>query len=354
MNDCHNKLISPYRPALLKNKIVVVDGLVGGGKGLMSSIVGALPKVEMWVHRPKIEQICATHHLGHISKGGAEALIRTWVDEEAYNTSIVRDMNCRFHDASSVFKDARVLRYLKRFWLPDGDEAIQRVVDGGMIINIMTHANAGYCSPLFSALSERLVYVRFTRSPMTYYMFNHLARWSQRWGDDARAGMVLHIKNDGGDSQPVPFFMLGNEEEYLQATPADRAIQMMSEWQNKGDSQIDALKKASSASILEVPYEKFVFEPDGYVEKIAEALGTEVDSVTRKVMKKQRVPRLSLTDAPPNKVYSRLGWTPPDKHMSIQEEFEAVKLKIKPLVSAKAMGLLDEITHAYINRHGIH
>ena len=63
----NNSKAIPFRPVCLRNTVVVVDGIVGGGKGLMSAVVGAIPKVEMWVHRGKIEQISAMHHLGHLS-----------------------------------------------------------------------------------------------------------------------------------------------------------------------------------------------------------------------------------------------------------------------------------------------
>ena len=54
--------------------MVVVDGLIGEGKGLLSPIVGSLPKVEILVHRPKIEQICSMSRLKQITVGGAEIL----------------------------------------------------------------------------------------------------------------------------------------------------------------------------------------------------------------------------------------------------------------------------------------
>jgi len=47
MPDIFDQSVYPSRPAFLNNKIVVVDGLAGGGKGLISTVVGALPRVEM-------------------------------------------------------------------------------------------------------------------------------------------------------------------------------------------------------------------------------------------------------------------------------------------------------------------
>ena len=41
-----------YKQLHFAKKIVIVDGMIGGGKNLISSIVSSLPNVEMWLHKP--------------------------------------------------------------------------------------------------------------------------------------------------------------------------------------------------------------------------------------------------------------------------------------------------------------
>ena len=65
------------RSAKMLNKVIVVDGMIGGGKNLVSIIASSLPKVEMWSHKVEIEHICALNYLGHISLNGAKTLIQT-------------------------------------------------------------------------------------------------------------------------------------------------------------------------------------------------------------------------------------------------------------------------------------
>jgi hypothetical protein len=354
--DKFNNGVVPSRSNFLNNKVVVVDGPIGGGKGLISAVVGALPRVEMWVPSGKIEQICSMHSLGHISTEGAEVLIKNWVDEEMINLSIMRNVNCRPSDMSSVFRDARPFRYLKRIFAKTGDASVQRIIDEQLVLNLVTHAKSAHSLPLFNALSERLVYIRVTRCPMSEYMLNHLAKWSQRWGNDIRSGMIVHkIKNTNNElSDEVPFFMLHDEDRYLNASPIERAILMLNEWQTRGDTVIDNLKKSSNATIIEVPYEKFVFEPYSYINQIAVALETEVDQVTRKVMKKQKVPRASLTDAPKKKAYIRQGWTPPSKkNQTTLEQFNATREIYLNDTSVEFMQILDQITEQYIERYNI-
>ncbi|MBT6112480.1 MAG: hypothetical protein HOH03_02615, partial [Candidatus Marinimicrobia bacterium] len=209
-----NKFI-PSRPNFIDNKVVVVDGLVGGGKGLISQIISALPGVEMWVHRPQMEQVCGLRHLDHISTKGAVALIKNWVDEEAYNLSMLRNANFRHKDMSSIFKYPRKFSYLFRLFEDVESKAMENFDKNDRILNFMTHSNTAYALPLFEALGKRLIYIRFVRSPMTEYMHNHLARWSNRWGKDIRSGMLLYQgEKIGGQKKYFPFFLSNNDHNY--------------------------------------------------------------------------------------------------------------------------------------------
>ena len=337
------------RPDYLDNKVLIVDGLIGGGKGLMSAIAGSLPRVEMWIHKGNIEQLCAIQHLGEITSSGSETLLKSWFDEYFYNLSISRDINFRMSDMSSILKDARPLRYLARLFKSCGPDTYQRVKSEEMVLNIMTHANTAYSEPIFNALGPRLVYVRLVRSPMTKYMINHMARWSKRWGEDPD-GMIMHsLKSNPKDR--VPFYMLGRESEFLKANSIEKAILLLDEWQHSGDEFIDNIAIKSEATIIEIPFEKFVFEPQPYINKIAKALNTIPDKVTIKEMKKQKVPRQYLTAAPQNPNYERLGWKLNDKHNNIFDEFFATREIFKEKISSDILEMLDRNTNDYNERN---
>ena len=109
-------LAVPHKSSHLAKKIVIVDGMIGGGKNLLSSIISSLPNVEMHLFKYEIEHVCALNHLGHLSLDAAKTLINMWTDEEIYNQSMSRNTNFRLSDNSSVFKDARPLRYFKRLF----------------------------------------------------------------------------------------------------------------------------------------------------------------------------------------------------------------------------------------------
>ncbi len=352
-NNEPEKVVKPVRPVSLDNKVIVVDGLVGGGKGLMCSVISSIPSVEMWIHRPNIEQICAMHHLKNITLNGASSLINTWVDEEFINLSMSRNTNFRPSDESSIFKDPRRYRYWSRLFQHGGESAKKRVIEENRVINLMTHANSAYSEPIFKAFSDRLVYIRIVRCPMSDYMINHLSNWSQRWGSEVRSGMVLHEKIDSNNKYITPFFMLGDEIEYYESSGQERAVMMIDRWQTDGNVIIDDMKNKSLSKIIEIPFEKFVMNPNPYVKKISDAINTTPDHITKKELIKQGVPRRSITDAPYNSNYEKAGWKKPEKYLSFAEEIDRVRSELKKVLPTNAMSLLESITADYINRYNM-
>jgi hypothetical protein len=346
-------LIKPFRPDFIDNKVIVVDGLVGGGKNLVSSIVSSIPGVEMWLHKPQLEQVCALYSIGELTLEGAQSLLKTWVDEETDNIAMLRNVNFRHVDHSSIFKYPRRWSYLSRYFKEGGQNSLNEFISEKRSMNFMTHAISGDCWPIFEAFGDRLFFIRTARCPMTEYMVNHLANWSSRWGQDPRSGMILVKKEGKANNNTAPYFIKENIEKYFDSSPHDRAIYMLEEWQNKGNETIDNLLKNGKSNILEVPFEKFVFEPLEPIEKISAHLNQSPDKITFKEMKKQKVPRSSLSDAPFNKTYKKIGWVKPKTHFTIEQEFDLSRKKIMENASIEAMQVLDKLTETYIKRYNI-
>ena len=306
-------LCTPNKPLNLAKKIVIVDGMIGGGKGLLASIVSSLPNVEMWLDRPQLEQVCALYHLDHLSLDAAKTLINTWMEDDIINQSMSRHANFKPIDASSVFHDARPLRYFKRLFKTPlkAKESIEREMP---ILNLTTHVNTSYSKPLFEALGERLVYIRVSRHPMSIYMLKHNRNWTERWRKDDRHGTIMYKAMDQKSKLTfVPFY----------------------------------------ANIIEVPYEKFVFHPEIYIKKIASSLGVTPDNKTNKMMRRTGVPRSSLTDAPKNKYYLDMGWKPPKKKITLAENFAQGRTYAAETASVEALNTLDKLAEDYEARYDI-
>ena len=71
------------------------------------------------------------------------------------------------------------------------------------------------------------------------------------------------------------------------------------------------------------------------------------------MMKRQGVPRRSLTDAPESKIYRRLGWAPTAKKASLAEEFAEGRSFAAKTASQEAMMILDRLGDDYEKRHDL-
>ena len=77
------------------------------------------------------------------------------------------------------------------------------------------------------------------------------------------------------------------------------------------------------------------------------------DNKTIKMMRKQGVPRSSLTDAPKSKVYSNLGWKSPKKKFTLAENFAQARTYVMKTASPEALLMLDKLAEIYEQRHKI-
>ena len=336
----------------LVKKIVIVDGMIGGGKNLLTSIVSSLPNVEMWIHRPQIEQICALFHLGHISLDASKTLINTWLEEEILNLNMSRNINFKPSDISSVFCDVKPSRYFKRLF-QSPVKAKESIEKNMPILNIMTHVNTSYARPLFEALAERLTYIRVSRHPMTTNMLMHNKKWTERWGSDDRHSYILYKTFDGnGNLISLPFFAKDIEKLYLNSNTTDRSILLYDYWIRNGDTFIDNFKMSNKWDIIEIPYEKFVSNPHSYILKIAESLGVKPDNKTKKMMRKQKVPRSSLAEES-NVGQLRKKSKSIKKNFSLHDVCAQGRAYAAETASPRALYILDQLSDHYEKRHQI-
>lgn len=346
-------LCTPDRPLNLAKKIVIVDGMIGGGKNLVSSIVSSLPDVEMWLDSPKLEQICALHHLNHLSLDAAKTIINTWMEDDIYNMNLSRYANFKPSDVSSVFQNARPLRYFRRLFKTPL-EAKKSIEKEKPILNLMTHVNTSYSIPLFEALGDRLVYIRVSRHPMSTYLLNHNRNWTNRWLIDDRHATILYKTFDQNHKRiHLPFYVKNIEKRYLDANPTERVILLFDQWIRNGDNLIDKVTKSTDANVIEIPYEKFVFHPQIYIKKIALFLNVTPDKITHKVMRKQGVPRTSLTDVPKNKLFAKIGWEPSNRKFTLSENFSQGRAYAAETASLESLSILDKLAEDYEKRHNI-
>ena len=70
-------------------------------------------------------------------------------------------------------------------------------------------------------------------------------------------------------------------------------------------------------------------------------------------MRRQGVPRSSLTDAPKSKVYSKMNFEPKKKFFNLAENFAEGRAFAAETASPEALSILDKLSKDYEERYNI-
>ncbi len=326
------------RNSNLARDIIIVDGLPGCGKSMISSIIASFERVEILSYVFEIEFICRLFYMGKITEDASIAMINNLIDQKLYNCMMGRDVNFRYTDLSGIFSNPYPIKYLKRIF-QEGDLVVpERISKLKPILNLATHDLLSMSRPLQKALVNRITFIEVVRHPlfMLIQQYYNLERLLFNPRD-----IQIHFEYK---NQQLPYFAYGWEDLFLQSNNIDRTIFSM-------ENQIKLtqnFKKRTKYNLITIPFEIFVKSPDQYIKKIESFAKTRRTKVTNKVMRKQKVPRKNIVDGLSLDIYKRCGWTPPTSGLSEDEEFLLRrKFAVDKGASQQAISKLDQISKNY-------
>jgi len=341
----NQSLTKPHiiRQGHLAEKIVIIDGLPGCGKTLFSPIVGAMERVELLNYAFEIEYICRLFYLNKIQKDAAISMVRMFTDLKLYNTMMGRETNFRYSDVSSVFNDSNPWRYFKRIFQKGIEMTVpDRIKREKPILNLTTHNMLSLGEPLFTALEDRLVFIEIVRHPL--YMIVQQTLNMERLLDNPR-DIDIYIKSD---SDQLPWYAYQWEDLFKRSNPVEKSIYTIhhrSKLTEDFKSKHSGLIKGKT---LTIPFEPFVLDPWPYLKKIEDLLGSKITSKTKRIIKKQNVPRKKISDGIPLAIYKRCGWEPPVDNFSEKDELKKRRnFAFKQGANEDALYILDKLSAEY-------
>ncbi|MDD3375225.1 MAG: hypothetical protein PHY73_05835 [Candidatus Omnitrophica bacterium] len=333
------------RKGFFADKIVFIDGQPGCGKTMLASIVAALDKAELLTYSYEIELICMMRYLGRIELDAASAAVGLHTDLALYNLMMSREVNFRIGDLSSIFSSAYPWRYIKRLFMKGDEHVPGRIRELNPILTLTTHLLTGMSESIFSQLGDRVVFIEGVRHPA--YMVRQQELNMERLVRNPRDFIIYHFYK----GKDYPFWARGWEEEFDQANAVEKAalfIKHVSEWTNKTRKKV---RDQYGAKIITVPFESFVLDPEPYLDEMCQCLGTRVTSVTRKAMKRQRVPRAKIADGIGLGIYKRCGWEPGEKNSDERKELDKRMAYVRDRVSDNIYQDFKKLSDDYQNTY---
>jgi hypothetical protein len=329
------------RKAHLAEKVVFVDGLPGCGKTLFSTLIASMDRIELLSYTYEVEHICALYYLDKIPIDAASTMVRMQTDLKLYNTMMGRDVNFRPTDLSSVINNHNPTRYFERlFGL--GDEKLPEIIKKERpILNFAVHNLLSYSEPIWQALRDRCVFIEIVRHPL--YMVRQQALNMSHLLEDVRDFTVYYSFKE----RELPYYVHGWEKNYIKSNSIERAIHLIDKLNHRTKIARKKLKEKYQAKIMTIPFEPFVLDPEPWLQQISDALETNINTSTRKVMSEQNVPRTMVADGIDLEIYKRCGWVPPQEGTNEREELLIRREDVSREISNKLISVLDRLSDEY-------
>jgi len=332
----------------LAPKIIVIDGLPGCGKTMLSPIIASFERTEVMTFSYELEFILTLFYLEKITSDAAVTMIRSITDLKIYNLMMSREVNFRPSDLSSIFKNQSPFRYIKRLF-QDGDEKVPELIaKRNPILIITTHQMMALSMPLFNALEDRLIFVELVRHPL-YMLKQHEENMANVNSLARDFDMQIEFENN-----QIPFYAKNYEREFFEGSPLEKGILFIDKFTSLSEKTKSELTKEQSERLITIPFEEFVLNPFPYVEKISSSLESEITKKTKREMKKQNVPRQKIADGLSLEVYKRFGWEPSKKGYTERDELdERYNYALTKIITKENIKFLDKIVKEYDDKYMI-
>lgn len=302
----------------IARNILFIDGISRVGKSIFSGIIPSLSRMEHLQFYDFLEHILPALSLGNPELSFTRSLIRTEMNEMAYNIKLARNVNFRYDDQTGVlnYKDPKL--YYTRLNRDEGKDVVEELRHTDWHIPIQSHdllVNLEYLNRL--ELDYKMIEI--FRHPIDVVNSWWQRGWGERFCHDPQAfTLTLSYKN-----QLLPWYCAGYEEEWLELNPVERCVRLVLSLTYRS---IDQYKKAGNTDhIYILTFEDFVTNPDTKIADICSFLNTTTTEHTSKFIYKANCPReinMKNRDSKYTMIKSNINKTLLEQLHQISSEYE--------------------------------
>ena len=274
-------------PNPFTNDIIVVNGFWGGGKSVVTSIIGSMSGVEKKKVEHVYEYVCIAHAAGKMSADAAKAFLKIYADLSQYNNLIGREINLRWDDDSGFRNNPGSLVYLKRLFKKSGDGIPIEINSKNLALLVATHELISVSDLLFDTYGSRLKLIEVARHPI--HLFNNVLAYTASFERSREFTLSYKLKG-----VKIPWFAKEWAEEFAEASVTDRALLSISRVQKLMTDAIDehALLREN---FLVLAFEDTVLDPQTALTQLEQFLGRKRTKLTGRVLRRQALPRTQIS-----------------------------------------------------------
>lgn len=299
------------------NDIIVVDGFWGGGKSVVTSIIGSMTRVEKKKVEHVYEYVCIAHSTGKMNTDAASAFLKIYADLSQYNNLIGREVNLRWSDDSGLRNNPGSLTYLKRLFHAGGDNIADQISERNLALLIASHELISVSDLLYESYGSRLKLVEVVRHPV--HLFNNVRDYTAKF--ERTREFTLSFEVSG---VKVPWFAADWADEFVSSSITDRALLSIARMQSEMISSIDSIN-AAQKPLLVLSFENTVLRPEGSIEKLENFLNRPRTRRTNRVLRQQNLPRKQISAGKATSSFSFTSNSASSEHQTYKKVFKEIE-----------------------------
>ena len=299
------------------NDIIVVDGFWGGGKSVVTSIIGSMARVEKKKVEHVYEYVCIAHSTGKMNTDAASAFLKIYADLSQYNNLIGREVNLRWSDDSGLRNNPGSLTYLKRLFHPGGDGVADQISERNLALLIASHELISVSDLLYESYGSRLKLIEVVRPPV--HLFNNVRDYTAKF--ERTREFTLSFEVSG---VKVPWFAADWADEFVSSSITDRALLSIARMQSEMFSSIDSIN-AAQKPLLVLSFENTVLQPEDSIEKLEIFLTRPRTRRTNRVLRQQNLPRKQISAGKATSSFSFTSNSASSEHETYKEIFKEIE-----------------------------
>ena len=302
------------------NKIIFVNGFGGSGKTMLSPIISSMERVEQLIYPYEIQWLSSFFYSSKIDENSYIEFLRAHADLTIYNSMMGRNSNFRISDISSVLQSSKKFEYIKRIFKKGDDFVLQKISLKKPIINYTTTDLIFFINEIGKAFGERVLFIETLRDPL--YMFEQAKIKHENVHTYNKVkNFSFSVIENKKDSFFFDYFQDSKKFRETDKKKSNQQIisyleRIFNFYFNLDFSKIDMNK----GKLMFIPFEKFVVNPNDWINEIIKILDIKKDKSLSNEMKKQKVPRNILNDGYERSIYKKYDQYP------VKKKFPSTKL----------------------------
>lgn len=276
-------LIKLYKKNYFDN-VVVVTGSLNSGKSMVAPIVSSLKKVEHLRKLIEIDQILHLTNLKKIKRETAVFLVRHYLDKSFYEQLIGRNINFRIGDETSVFTSKNPGELIDRIFIKRGEHLIQKHRKNKTIFCMDTH-DGMMLYPIWRDVNRKYKFINIFRNPIENV--NGCYNVGQGRIEKIIFNEIIMFKKN---KNIFPLYYLDKHKNYPKTNQMDRVIEEVLFCLKNEYTNYKKYKNDKNCIFFE--NEDFAVNTEKNVKKICKFLKTNKSKFTKKIMKRERCPRI--------------------------------------------------------------